>query len=100
MNSLAARFARLLRAYASQESGVRRASRWWYSTEVLDSEKDEEKKDDDLGNEDDDILGDKKELQPHGVDPRRGWGFRGVHKVSNVMVSSVRKYLNRTIPVI
>ncbi|XP_030459699.1 single-stranded DNA-binding protein, mitochondrial-like [Syzygium oleosum] len=80
MNSLAARFAKLLRASASQESGVRRASRWWYSTEVLDSEKDEEKKDDDLGNEDDDILGDKKELQPHGVDPRRGWGFRGVHK--------------------
>ncbi|KAL3728397.1 hypothetical protein ACJRO7_033047 [Eucalyptus globulus] len=81
MNSLAARFARLLRASAaSPELGVRGASRWRYSTEGLGSEKDEEKKDDDVVDEDDGILGGKNELQPHGVDPRRGWGFRGVHK--------------------
>jgi hypothetical protein len=30
----------------------------------------------------DGFLGDKvEELQPQGVDPRRGSGFRGVHKV-------------------
>lgn len=23
----------------------------------------------------------RPELQPHGVDPRKGWGFRGVHRV-------------------
>lgn len=31
--------------------------------------------------EDDDFLYDQKEIEPQGVDPRKGWGFRGVHKV-------------------
>ncbi|RZR74682.1 hypothetical protein BHM03_00041242, partial [Ensete ventricosum] len=35
-----------------------------------------------IGSEDDDFIKDKKELEPQGVDPVRGWGFRGVHKVS------------------
>lgn len=30
--------------------------------------------------EDDDFLNNKKDLKPQGVDPRRGWNFRGVHK--------------------
>lgn len=30
--------------------------------------------------EDDDFLYDQKEMEPQGVDPRKGWGFRGVHK--------------------
>ncbi|KAI0497533.1 hypothetical protein KFK09_020764 [Dendrobium nobile] len=30
--------------------------------------------------EDDDFLYDQKEIEPQGVDPRKGWGFRGVHK--------------------
>ncbi|KAJ0441997.1 putative primosome PriB/single-strand DNA-binding protein [Helianthus annuus] len=30
--------------------------------------------------EDDDFLPEKPELQLQGVDPRKGWGFRGVHK--------------------
>ncbi|MFS7919191.1 putative primosome PriB/single-strand DNA-binding, nucleic acid-binding protein [Helianthus anomalus] len=30
---------------------------------------------------DDDFLPEKPELQLQGVDPRKGWGFRGVHKV-------------------
>lgn len=29
---------------------------------------------------DDDFIDDKRELEPQGVDPRKGWGFRGVHK--------------------
>lgn len=34
-----------------------------------------------LDGEFDDFLGGKPELQMQGVDPRKGWGFRGVHKV-------------------
>ncbi|KAL8253779.1 hypothetical protein R6Q59_032000 [Mikania micrantha] len=35
---------------------------------------------DDNDNDDDDFLPEKPELQVQGVDPRKGWGFRGVHK--------------------
>ncbi|KAF9606024.1 hypothetical protein IFM89_021456 [Coptis chinensis] len=28
----------------------------------------------------DEFISNKKELEPQGVDPKRGWGFRGVHK--------------------
>ena len=31
--------------------------------------------------EEDDFLPEKPELELQSVDPRRGWGFRGVHKV-------------------
>lgn len=31
--------------------------------------------------EDDDFIDDKRKLEPQGVDPKKGWGFRGVHKV-------------------
>lgn len=31
--------------------------------------------------DDDDIFTDKFEVAPQGVDPKRGWGYRGVHKV-------------------
>jgi hypothetical protein len=34
-----------------------------------------------LDDEFDDFLGGRPELQLQGVDPSRGWGFRGVHKV-------------------
>ncbi|XP_077215265.1 mitochondrially targeted single-stranded DNA binding protein isoform X3 [Tasmannia lanceolata] len=30
--------------------------------------------------EDDNFITNKKELEPQGVDPKKGWGFRGVHK--------------------
>lgn len=32
--------------------------------------------------EEDDFIEEKRELEPQGVDPKRGWDFRGVHKVS------------------
>ncbi|XP_048424333.1 single-stranded DNA-binding protein, mitochondrial-like isoform X1 [Pyrus x bretschneideri] len=63
--------------------GVQRSSKLWCSSIPSDS---------DIGNDDtknngaedgfDDFIGAKKDvnLQPQGVDPRRGWGFRGVHK--------------------
>lgn len=31
----------------------------------------------------DDFLPDRPELQLQGVDPRKGWNFRGVHRVWN-----------------
>lgn len=55
---------------------VERSSKWWYSTMPFNTDND------DVKEAFDDFLGDKvEELQPQGVDPRRGWGFRGVHKV-------------------
>lgn len=30
--------------------------------------------------EEDDFIEEKRELEPQGVDPKRGWDFRGVHK--------------------
>lgn len=41
-------------------------------------------KKDELEEDFDDLIGDKTELQPQGVDPRRGWGFRGVYKVFDI----------------
>lgn len=54
--------------------GFNRASQSWHSTVTFDEfeEKNEI--------EDDDFINDRKELDPQGVDPRKGWGFRGVHK--------------------
>lgn len=37
--------------------------------------------------EDDNFIDDKKELEPQGVDPIKGWGFRGVHKVSSSILN-------------
>lgn len=61
---------------------VQRSSKLWCSTESFGSEG-ENGKDDKSEEEIGDILGVKEEskLQPQGVDPKRGWGFRGVHKV-------------------
>lgn len=60
---------------------VQRSSKSWYSTMSFDSNNGAGKNDD-VEEDFDTFLGDKAvELQPQGVDPRRGWGFRGVHKV-------------------
>lgn len=60
-------------------------SRWSYSTFSNGSDNDDVKLDDGDGEVEEDydeILAEKPELTPQGVDPRRGWGYRGVHKVS------------------
>lgn len=58
-----------------------RSSKSWYSTMSFSSDNEDGKNnvmEEDFG----DLLGDKaEELQPQGVDPRKGWGYRGVHKV-------------------
>lgn len=51
-------------------------------------------KDDELDVEFDDVLSEKPELQLQGVDPRKGWGFRGVHKVIDVKCSMTGSVIN------
>ncbi|KAF3961594.1 hypothetical protein ACB098_03G022500 [Castanea mollissima] len=85
MSSLAVRFSKLLRPSNSTTPtsslvvSMQGSSKSWYSTMSFDGDNDGGKKDE-LEEDFDDLLGDKTELQPQGVDPRRGWGFRGVHK--------------------
>ncbi|XP_050273774.1 single-stranded DNA-binding protein, mitochondrial [Quercus robur] len=85
MSSLAVRFSKLLRPSNSTTPtsslvvSMQGCSKSWYSTMSFDGDNDGGKKDE-LEEDFDDLLGDKTELQPQGVDPRRGWGFRGVHK--------------------
>lgn len=61
------------------------SSKLWFSTGASGSDIEVEKNN---GEEEeyDDIFNDKIELQPQGVDPRRGWGFRGVHKVFDLPI--------------
>lgn len=59
--------------------GAQVSSKFCYSTVSFDSENDDEGKNIEI--EDDYFLPEKPELQLQSVDPRKGWGFRGVHKV-------------------
>ncbi|KAJ0013460.1 hypothetical protein Pint_19725 [Pistacia integerrima] len=84
MSSLAAKLAKSLRVsvpttpFSTLGVGVQRSSMMWYSSESLDGK--DGQKSDEMEEEFDDYLGVKPELQPQGVDPKRGWNFRGVHK--------------------
>ena len=56
-----------------------------YSSGPFDNDHDkEDNSDHDLEIEDGDFLPEKPELQVQGVDPKRGWNYRGVHKVHAV----------------
>ena len=55
------------------------SSKFWLSTGASEGDNDVEKND----GEEDDYDTFSNELQPQGVDPTRGWGYRGVHKVSH-----------------
>ncbi|KAI4295200.1 hypothetical protein MLD38_040579 [Melastoma candidum] len=101
MNSIASRLARGLRINCCLDQHISlaldagRAPRRLYSAAPSESESEMNDNDDNAGEEEavvvkgesdagadeyDEILGKKREMQLHGVDPRRGWGFRGVHK--------------------
>ncbi|KAI4349923.1 hypothetical protein L6164_010464 [Bauhinia variegata] len=89
MNSLVVRLAKHFRLSAltsSSHAGVHRSWKLCYSTTPNESESGDhlnnnvEVKNDAMDEEMDDFLGGKPELQLQGVDPKKGWGFRGVHK--------------------
>ncbi|XP_061363332.1 single-stranded DNA-binding protein, mitochondrial [Gastrolobium bilobum] len=89
MNSVALRLAKHLRVCSltsSSHAGVPRCGTLKYTTSLPDSDGDHPShnnggtKNEELDEEIDDFLGSKPELQLQGVDPKRGWGFRGVHK--------------------
>lgn len=61
------------------------SSKFWLSTGASESDVDIEKND----GGDDDYDAFSNELQPQGVDPSRGWGYRGVHKVSPLCLRCV-----------
>ncbi|XP_031269497.1 single-stranded DNA-binding protein, mitochondrial [Pistacia vera] len=100
MSSLAAKLAKSLRVsvpttpFSTLGVGVQRSSMMWYSSESLDGK--DGQKSDEIEEEFDDYLDVKPELQPQGVDPKRGWNFRGVHKAiicGRVKESPVQKIL-------
>ncbi|KAK6915638.1 Primosome PriB/single-strand DNA-binding, partial [Dillenia turbinata] len=64
-------------------AAVQRSSKLWHSTVSFDSDEGKDNEGEKVNEEEDfdDFLGKKKELQLQGVDPKRGWGFRGVHKL-------------------
>ncbi|CAK9148678.1 unnamed protein product [Ilex paraguariensis] len=86
MSSLAAKFVKFLRVStftrptSSFVVGEQGGSKLLYSTSTFDGDNGDDVKNNEGDEFDDDFLPDKPELQLQSVDPRRGWGFRGVHK--------------------
>ncbi|KAL3538234.1 hypothetical protein ACH5RR_001600 [Cinchona calisaya] len=87
MNSLSSKLVKLLRISATSKPtsslalGVQGSSKLFYSSGPFDSDHDSERNNDQgLEIIDDDFLPEKPELQVQGVDPKKGWNFRGVHK--------------------
>ncbi|ESQ38418.1 hypothetical protein EUTSA_v10028973mg [Eutrema salsugineum] len=73
MNSLSVRVSKLLRFSPISPLAVsaEKGSRLWFSTGPIDEGVEEDFEEN---------ISERPELQPHGVDPRKGWGFRGVHR--------------------
>ncbi|KAA8536786.1 hypothetical protein F0562_029264 [Nyssa sinensis] len=87
MSSFALRLTKFLRVSrtsirptSSSVAGVQGSSKLCYSTTSFDSDNNDDGKNKEVEDNDEDFFADKPELQPQGVDPRKGWGFRGVHK--------------------
>ncbi|KAK4746149.1 hypothetical protein SAY87_012461 [Trapa incisa] len=105
MSSTAVRLARYLRlssplSSSSLATSARKTFRWSYSTFSSGSDKDDVKVDgseeEEVEEDLDEILREKPELTPQGVDPRRGWGYRGVHRAiicGKVGLAPVQKVL-------
>ena len=68
--------------------GLQRSLASCYSTASFNSDN-EEGKNDKVEDEFDDLLGDKRESRFQGVDPRKGWEFRGVHRVLFIYIKKV-----------
>ncbi|KAF4359265.1 hypothetical protein F8388_009938 [Cannabis sativa] len=87
MSAFAGRLTKYLRISAptthgsSFAAGAQRCSKLWFSTESSD-QNEGEKKNVVVEEYNDDLLGDRSEaaMQPQGVNPGKGWLYRGVHK--------------------
>ncbi|XP_059313252.1 single-stranded DNA-binding protein, mitochondrial [Lycium ferocissimum] len=98
MNSVAAKLVKLLRLSPATRPvmGVQGSSRLCYSTGTFLSDDEPASNNEDVRIDDDDFLPEKPDLQLQGVDPRKGWNFRGVHKAiicGKVGQSPVQKIL-------
>ncbi|KAG7615555.1 Single-stranded DNA-binding protein [Arabidopsis thaliana] len=73
MNSLAIRVSKVLRSSSISPLAIsaERGSKSLFSTGPIDEGVEEDFEEN---------VTERPELQPHGVDPRKGWGFRGVHR--------------------
>ncbi|PIA61227.1 hypothetical protein AQUCO_00300627v1 [Aquilegia coerulea] len=72
---------RVLNSFKATPSlALQRNSVMWHSTVSFDDDEDNGDVDNSAELDCDDFITNKKELEPQGVDPKRGWGFRGVHK--------------------
>lgn len=68
--------------FLNPSDAVPRSAAMCYSTLISETDVDRPSANkEELDGEFDDFLGGRPDLQLQGVDPRRGWGFRGVHKV-------------------
>ncbi|XP_050209076.1 single-stranded DNA-binding protein, mitochondrial [Mercurialis annua] len=86
MSSIAVKLAKFLRLSSSSTpatyypvAGLQRSFRSLYSTGSVNGENDGGD-DNVLDEEFDDFLGEKPDLRLQSVDPRKGWGYRGVHR--------------------
>ncbi|KAL4580517.1 hypothetical protein LXL04_016713 [Taraxacum kok-saghyz] len=86
MTSLATKLTRSLRLSLSSPSrrslavGTQGSWKKFYSSSSASGDEATDSIPADTVIDDDDFLPQKPELQMQGVDPRKGWGFRGVHK--------------------
>ncbi|CAN0897175.1 Single-stranded DNA-binding protein, mitochondrial [Linum grandiflorum] len=103
MSSLALSFSKLLRVSRSttispSSAGAQKSVRSWFSTGSFDDgdEVNNAPPREEVAADFGDFIADKPELQLQGVDPRKGWGFRGVHKAiicGKVGLAPVQKIL-------
>lgn len=69
-------------------SGVQRSSKLWYSTASFGGDN-SSAKNSEAEDFHDDFIPEKRESIAQGVDPKRGWTFRGVHKVIHQLLESI-----------
>ncbi|KMT14273.1 hypothetical protein BVRB_4g076290 [Beta vulgaris subsp. vulgaris] len=101
MSSFAAKFANHITSSARSTSflvsGAQRSSKLWLSTASFGGDGDNDGvKNSEADDIHDELIPAKREPVPQGVDPKRGWNFRGVHKAilcGKVRQSPVQKLL-------